>query len=185
MNRREFLKKGLEGIIVGIPLISSCGKNPLNSEPELNSNSIIKDNIEYYVQTDKKEYKLGESVEMLYRVTNLRDKAITFKFSVPAESKPYTITVKKNEIFLYHNNIGPFLGVNMYYLFDLQPTEKVEYYENWKAGEQMDFFKSSNPKDILYENLVTGVCEVTGYLSVGRQHDKYVPVSVSINIQHK
>ena len=35
MNRREFLKKSLEGIVIGIPLISSCGKNPLKSEIEL------------------------------------------------------------------------------------------------------------------------------------------------------
>jgi len=33
MNRREFLKKGLEGIVVGsIPLISCSWKNPANSE---------------------------------------------------------------------------------------------------------------------------------------------------------
>ena len=32
MNRREFLKKSLEGIIVGIPLIYNCGKNPVESE---------------------------------------------------------------------------------------------------------------------------------------------------------
>ena len=35
MNRREFLKKGLEGIIVAsIPFISRCSKNPIKSEPE-------------------------------------------------------------------------------------------------------------------------------------------------------
>jgi len=33
MNRREFLKKGLEGIVIAsVPLISSCGKNPVESE---------------------------------------------------------------------------------------------------------------------------------------------------------
>ena len=32
MNRREFLKKGLVGVVLGsIPLISNCGKNPVNS----------------------------------------------------------------------------------------------------------------------------------------------------------
>ena len=73
MNRREFLKRSLEGlyIVSSIPLISSCSKNPVKSEP-VNSNSIIKDNIEYYIQTDKSVYKLGEKVEMLYRVTNKR-----------------------------------------------------------------------------------------------------------------
>ena len=30
MNGREFLKKSLEGIVVGIPLISGCSKNPVD-----------------------------------------------------------------------------------------------------------------------------------------------------------
>ena len=30
MNRREFLKKGLEGIVIGIPLISGCEINPVD-----------------------------------------------------------------------------------------------------------------------------------------------------------
>jgi len=33
MNRREFLKKSLEGIVIAsVPLISSCSKNPVDSE---------------------------------------------------------------------------------------------------------------------------------------------------------
>ena len=35
MNRREFLKKSLEGIIISIPFISGCGKNPVDSKYEL------------------------------------------------------------------------------------------------------------------------------------------------------
>ena len=87
MNRRKFIKKTLEGIVIAgsigsIPLISGCKKNPVESEPEsiLNSNSIIKDSIKYYMQTDKKIYSLGEEVEMLYRVTNLSDEDVTFRF---------------------------------------------------------------------------------------------------------
>jgi hypothetical protein len=38
-----------------------------------NSNSIIEDGIEYYIQTDKAIYNLGDDVEMLFRVTNLTD----------------------------------------------------------------------------------------------------------------
>jgi len=31
MNRREFLKKSLEGIVIGsVPLIYNCGKNPVS-----------------------------------------------------------------------------------------------------------------------------------------------------------
>jgi len=35
MNRREFLKKGLEGIVISILFISCCGKNPVDSKYEL------------------------------------------------------------------------------------------------------------------------------------------------------
>jgi len=38
----------------------------------VDSNSIVEDGIEYYIQTDKPVYDLGEDVEMLYRITNLR-----------------------------------------------------------------------------------------------------------------
>lgn len=34
MDRRKFLKKGLEGVATGIPFISGCGKNPLESNME-------------------------------------------------------------------------------------------------------------------------------------------------------
>ena len=45
-----------------------------------NSNSIIQDGIEYYIQTNKAIYDLGENVEMLYRVTNFRQESVTFWF---------------------------------------------------------------------------------------------------------
>jgi len=46
----------------------------------VNPNSIIQDGIEYYVQTDKSVYDLGENVEMLYRVTNVGTENVTFTF---------------------------------------------------------------------------------------------------------
>ncbi len=44
----------------------------------VNSNSIVVDDVEYYIQTDKAVYNLGENVQMLYRVTNLGDEDVTF-----------------------------------------------------------------------------------------------------------
>jgi hypothetical protein len=44
----------------------------------INSNSKVLDGIEYYVQTDKFTYQLGEHVEMLYKITNLSEQSITF-----------------------------------------------------------------------------------------------------------
>ena len=58
-----------------------------------NSNSIIKDNIEYCMQTDKKDYKLGENVEMLYMVTNLKDEDVTFRFP---HSPQYNFWIEKD-----------------------------------------------------------------------------------------
>lgn len=49
----------------------------------MDSNSIIKDSIEYYIQTDKSVYDLGENVEMLFKVTNLRDEEWTFGYMLP------------------------------------------------------------------------------------------------------
>ena len=42
----------------------------------VNSNCVIQDGIEYYIQTDKVVYDLGEDVEILYRITNLRDEEL-------------------------------------------------------------------------------------------------------------
>jgi len=49
----------------------------------VDSNSIIEDNIEYYIQTDRAVYNLGEDVETLYRVTNLRDETWSVTAFIP------------------------------------------------------------------------------------------------------
>ena len=45
---------------------TGCAKATL-----VDSNSVIRDGIEYYIQTDKSVYDLGENVQILYRITNL------------------------------------------------------------------------------------------------------------------
>jgi len=59
----------------------------------VNSNSIIDLGIEYYIQTDKSVYRLGENVEMLFRVTNLRDEAVTIGCS---QSPEFNLFVRKD-----------------------------------------------------------------------------------------
>ena len=177
MNRREFLKKSLEGIIVGsIPFISECSKNPVDSE--LNSNPIIKDNIGYYIQTDKSTYKVGENVEMLYRVSNLRSEEKTFLIVVSHPLiKPCSFTVNKDgtKIWVYYNNYGPASIPTDYiptdYSFTLQPNENKKFYDNWDM------------KDTRYGNLVNpGVYDVIGHFYFPPTDNRYVPVSVSIEI---
>jgi hypothetical protein len=69
------LRMGVVGVIVLV-----LGTAQITMAEPHNSNSIILDEIEYYIQTDKSVYNLGENVEMLYRVTNLRDESVTFGF---------------------------------------------------------------------------------------------------------
>jgi hypothetical protein len=69
------MKKGLLKSIFAVLFLL-----PVCANATVNSNSIIQDDIEYYIQTDKSVYNLGEDVEMLYRVTNLRSEDVEFYF---------------------------------------------------------------------------------------------------------
>jgi len=51
----------------------------------VNSNSVIEDGIEYYIETDKVVYDLGEDVEILYRITNLRDEELRVRGLAPVQ----------------------------------------------------------------------------------------------------
>jgi hypothetical protein len=59
-----------------------------------NSNSIIEDGIEYYLQTDKSVYNLSENVDMLFRVTNLRSEDVLIGCSRSGE---FNFLVEKND----------------------------------------------------------------------------------------
>lgn len=59
-----------------------------------NSNSIIEDGIEYYTQTDKSIYDLGENVDMLFRVTNLRGEDVLIGCSRSGE---FNFLVENND----------------------------------------------------------------------------------------
>ena len=67
----KILKKLVCAAIV-VLAIAGCAKANL-----VDSNSIVKDHIEYYLQTNKSVYDLGEDVEILYRITNLTDQQWT------------------------------------------------------------------------------------------------------------
>ncbi len=58
--------------VAAVVLLGVAMEGRANLVP-VNSNSVIEDGIEYYIETDKVVYDLGEDVEILYRITNLRD----------------------------------------------------------------------------------------------------------------
>ena len=165
MNRREFLKKSLEGIVLGsIPLISSCGKNPVDSEQDLDTNPIIKDSIEYYVQTDKSVYKLGENVEMLYRVTNLKNEDVTFRFP---HSPQYNFWIEKDGEVIWRAINGWWTVITE---FTLSPNNSKEFNYIWDMKDN--------------ENILVNVGKysVIGGLYAGSGNYVHTKVSVPIEI---
>jgi hypothetical protein len=85
-------KKSLKKLIcagIYILFITASAKATL-----VNSNSIVVDNIEYYIQTDKSVYGLGEGVELLYTITNLRDEVFLVVDFFPI----WDILVTTNEV---------------------------------------------------------------------------------------
>lgn len=102
MNRREFLKKGLEGIIVsGIPFISGCGKNPVDLKREYAPGGLI---IKFTVQAfSHKDFNIRveegivitglksiDSLNTYYKAESFKNflgRDITFQFPSYADMK--------------------------------------------------------------------------------------------------
>ena len=67
MNRREFLKKGLVGVVVGILFISGCG-NLLGPDYDVV--------LEVFIEPDKSVYSVGEHPEISVKIYNKTQKPI-------------------------------------------------------------------------------------------------------------
>ena len=90
-----------------------------------NSNSMVIDDIEYYFELDKSIYERGENVEMLYRVTNLKDQNVTFQFSTTLQNKFW---IDKNDSNIWE---APFLGYTIPTEFTLAPGDNKTFTYTW------------------------------------------------------
>lgn len=92
----------------------------------VNSNDIIEDDIKYYIQTDKSIYDLGETVEMLYEITNIGSEAITFNFSYTPE---WNFWVKDDDENLVFQAVTGWwtMGTS----FTLQPNDNKDFSYIW------------------------------------------------------
>ncbi len=131
----------------------------------VNSNSIIKDNIEYYMQTDKRVYNLGENVQMVYRVTNLGHVPVTFDFAIVQQSR-FEVSDGTQTVWRWPKLVNPAGSI-----FTLQPGGSKGYSKDW---------------DMINDNtgvlVVPGNYDVIGALTLRTTHERYVPVSVEIKI---
>lgn len=137
----------------------------------VNSNSIIVDDIEYYTQTNKSFYDLGEYVEILHRVTNLRDEPLTFVFGVQQQCS-FEVWDDGTRIWYEPKAVNPAGSV-----FTLQPGEFKEFLKDWDMindngtyGTEDDFMVS------------LGIYYVSGQLFTTTPDGK-IPESVSVSIK--
>ena len=135
------------------------------------NSSIVVDNIEYYMQTNKSVYDLGESVEMLHRVTNLRDGPLTFVFGAQQQCS-FGVWDGETKIWYWPKNVSPGGSI-----FTLQPGEFKEFLQDW---DMMNDNGTWNPID---DFLVSpGIYDVSGQVW-GTTYDGIIPEFVSVPIQ--
>jgi len=91
----------------------------------VNSNSIVEGCIEYYMQTDKSVYRLGENVEMLYRVTNLGDEDVTFWFG-NLQQCYFEVNDGETLVWGWPKQTQPAISC-----FTLGPGQWASYYKLW------------------------------------------------------
>jgi hypothetical protein len=122
-------KKTLATLLVGASL--ACGLASKVGATLIKSSSIIQDNIEYYMQTNKAVYDLGEDVQMLYRVTNLGVEDVTFEF---ASTYQYDFGVmaqfmgEEEEIWTWSYGKGFYLWFTE---FTLKSGEHINFETSW------------------------------------------------------
>ncbi|MDP2925939.1 MAG: hypothetical protein Q8N99_06210 [Nanoarchaeota archaeon] len=154
--------------LVGMALVG--GGREVRAE---NFNSVVKDNIEYYMQTDKAVYNLGENVEMLYKVRNFGEEDVVFGFGDQVQHY-FKVHEPFSERLVWK---WPIVGFPAFSYFVLGPTESKQYIEHWDMTDyQGSTFDTSDDTMVL-----PGFYEATG-----RLHplllSQNVPVSVQIDI---
>jgi len=125
---------------------------------------VVIDEIEYYFELDKSIYERGENVEMLYRVTNLKDENVTFWFSCSGQKN---FLVNKNDI-------------NVWQAYDacyLMPTEFT-----LAPGENKTFTYIWDMKINQNELLGVGQFDVIGRLDIYSGLYDYTMVGVSMEV---
>ena len=152
-------------VLLGVSLIAAP------SSAEIVSNSMVIDDIEYYMQTDDSVYNLGEDVEALFRVTNLGNETLSIGTSYPIID--IIVSEKEGEVF---NEIWNWSWDQIYphgpFLFELEPDESVELNGIWP---QINLHGSVEPED--HTQVQTGIYRVSGYLA---PTDTSVDVDITI-----
>ena len=108
-----------------------------------NSHAAVLDGIEYYIETDKSVYQLGEDVEMVFRVTNLRDQDV----SMTCASSPYfNQMVLQNSQTIWLRFIG---YLTILTDVDLAPNEFIENSYSWNMIDRNNILIGPGEYDVV------------------------------------
>ncbi len=144
----------------------------LEDNTPANSNCVVKDGVEYYLQTNKAIYRLGENVEILYRVTNLTRFPVDVGEILCGGEPHFAITDDDTDIWQYLRVILP-CGFKMLHLGRF---ERKEFQKVWNM---------TNDNGTLWPDddypVGTGRYKVTGELELEGGYER-VPLSVTIEI---
>ena len=140
----------------------------------VDSNSIIQDGIEYYIQTDRFAYDVGENVEILYRVTNLTANSIDIGIAPTYLWCDFIITNNNNtDIWQWIRSMPP-CRYEEFYLF---PYESKEFQITWDMISDNGTFGNHSDDYLIGPDSY----HITGYLTALSGYE-IVPVSVSIEV---
>ena len=167
-------------IVIGAVLAWAGAREARAVLVPVNSNSVVLDGIEYYMQTDKSVYDLGEDVEMLYRVTNLTEEDVTIGFRHGPESRQCDFIVEKDGETVWDTTHWGVLFSPTWFV--LKPSESNEYIQLWNMTYSEEW-RGNGGRGGLPDNEVTpGIYDITGVLSYYPFEEKYVPVTVEMQI---
>lgn len=146
----------------------------LQALPAVNSNSMEKDGVEYYIQTDKVTYHVGEHIRMSYRVTNLAGDYVRLGEVLADLRDYYTFRVKQDSNVVWRYS-GPAI-VMAFEEFELNPYESNEFEAVWNTANGGSTSWAENDDF----PAAPGLYSVVGELDLVR--GERVPVSVDIKI---
>ena len=144
-------------------------------KPRQNSDSVEENGIEYYLETDKSSYRLGESVSILYRITNKTDELKELGTVYNCESCIRQLQITSNgEVIWKSCRVPPPCG---HKTFRLNPHESWEHTEVWNMINDNGTLE---PDDDF--SVVPGVYIVTSETGFSGENTRR-PLSVSIEVK--
>jgi len=163
-NWKAFVCAGIVTLV-----LAGCARANL-----VNPNSVVQDGIEYYLQTDKAVYNLGENVEMLYRVTNVSENPVDIGMVLMGPWCDFFVTDDDDTDIWQWMRVIPPSGWEMLHL---DPYESKQLQTTWDmisdngtfSNHDDDYPVGPGSYNIMGELILTGAYE-------------RVPVSVGIEI---